>query len=108
MDQHRNTDNLSSTNSPQLPDLLNGTEITKERQEIDKLNILKGLGEFNQVNNLQSYNNTSGGELLVFLLLLIASHNLKKKNILMIILFKFVFFLKKNSRKLGGFEIRNE
>lgn len=62
MDQHRNSDNLSSTNSPQLPDLLNGTELNKERQEIDKLNILKGLGEFNQVNNLQSYNNTSAGE----------------------------------------------
>ncbi len=70
MDQHRNADNLSSTNSPQLPDLLNGTEINKERHErheIDKLNILKGLGEFNQVNNLQGYNSTSGGESSVFL-----------------------------------------
>lgn len=66
MDQHRNAaDNLSSTNSPQLPDLLNGTEITKERQErheFDKLNILKGLGEFNQVNNLPAYSNSPAGE----------------------------------------------
>lgn len=66
MDQHRNTDNMSSTNSPQLPDLLNGTELNKERQEIDKLNILKGLGEFNQVNNLQGYNNTTAGELAIY------------------------------------------
>lgn len=67
--QHRNADNLSSTNSPQLPDLLNGTEITRERQdrqEIDKLNILKGLGEFNQVNSLQGYSNTSAGESFFF------------------------------------------
>lgn len=90
MDQHRNTDNLSSTNSPQLPDLLNGTEINKERQEIDKLNILKGLGEFNQVNSLQGYNNTSTGEIII------------SKLSCCLLLNKILIF-----RKLGRFQIRN-
>lgn len=66
--QHRNTDTTGTANinisSPQLPDLLNGTETNKDnRQEIDKLNLLKGLGEFNaQLNNLQqnAYNNSTG------------------------------------------------
>lgn len=50
--------NHGATNSPQLPDLLNGTETNnKERIDIDKLNLLKELGGF----NVQSgYSGTSG------------------------------------------------
>lgn len=52
MDQHRN---FETTNSPQLPDLLSGTETNKDnRPEIDKLNILKGFPEYNQT--LHNYN----------------------------------------------------
>lgn len=57
--QLRNSDSNSQTNSPQLPDLLNGTESDKERQE--KLSLLKGLGEFNsQLNSLQNGYCTNG------------------------------------------------
>lgn len=40
----RNADTTSQTNSPQLPDLLNGTESDKERQELqERLSILSSL-----------------------------------------------------------------
>lgn len=55
-----------NTNSPQLPDLLNGTETNKERtnngQQMhmqdpsDKLNLLKGLGDFGNTLQQQGYN----------------------------------------------------
>lgn len=46
--QHVNQTAHGVTNSPQLPDLLNGTEPNKERHvDIDKLNLLKELGGFN-------------------------------------------------------------
>lgn len=52
--QLRNLDSSNQTNSPQLPDLLSGTESDKERQELhEKLNILKGLSEYNP-NGLQN------------------------------------------------------
>lgn len=60
MEHSRNSD-TNNTNSPQLPDLLNGTDTTnKDRQEIDKLNLLKGIGEFNSQMNLQQGYNTTG------------------------------------------------
>lgn len=54
--QLRSSDSNSQTNSPQLPDLLSGTESDKERQDLhEKLNLLKGLGDFNsQLNSLQN------------------------------------------------------
>lgn len=58
----RNADS-SQTKSPQLPDLLNGTESDKDRQDLhDKLNLLKGLGEFNsQLSGLQNgFSNSPG------------------------------------------------
>lgn len=58
----RNADN-NQTKSPQLPDLLTGTESDKERQDLnDKLNLLKGLGEFNShLNGLQNgFSHNSG------------------------------------------------
>lgn len=64
MDQHRNSE-TNNTNSPQLPDLLNGTETNKDRQEIDKLNLLKGLGEFNMQQ--QGYNSTGNFKNSMFL-----------------------------------------
>lgn len=57
----RNAD--SQTKSPQLPDLLSGTESDKDRQDLhDKLNLLKGLGEFNsQLSGLQNgFSNSPG------------------------------------------------
>lgn len=60
MDQHNRNSETNNTNSPQLPDLLNGTETNKDRQEIDKLNLLKGLGDFNTQLNLQQGYNTTG------------------------------------------------
>lgn len=53
-----NVSQLGANNSPQLPDLLNGTETNnKDRIDIDKLNLLKELGGF----NVQSgYGGTSG------------------------------------------------
>ena len=71
MDPLRGGDTNNTTNSPQLPDLLNGTETNKDnRQEIDKINLLKGLGEFNsQLSNMQqNYNNTgsSAGKFVAF------------------------------------------
>lgn len=52
--QLRSLDTNNQTNSPQLPDLLSGTETDKERQEMhEKLNILKGLTDFN-TNSLQN------------------------------------------------------
>lgn len=52
--QIRNLESSNQTNSPQLPDLLSGIESDKERQELhEKLNILKGLSEYNP-NNLQN------------------------------------------------------
>lgn len=53
--QLRNLDSTNQTNSPQLPDLLSGTESDKERQEMhEKLNILKGLTDFTSSNGLQN------------------------------------------------------
>lgn len=53
--QLRNLDSTNQTNSPQLPDLLSGTESDKERQEMhEKLNILKGLTDFTSSNSLQN------------------------------------------------------
>lgn len=63
----RNADN-SQTKSPQLPDLLNGTESDKDRQDLnDKLNLLKGLGEFNsQINGLQNgFGHSSGMHIII-------------------------------------------
>lgn len=52
--QMRNIDSSHHTNSPQLPDLLNGIESDKERQDLqEKLNLLKGLSDYNP-NNLQN------------------------------------------------------
>lgn len=52
--QLRNLESNNQTNSPQLPDLLSGTETDKERQEMhEKLNILKGLTDFS-TNSLQN------------------------------------------------------
>ena len=51
---HRNLDSSNQTNSPQLPDLLSGTESDKERQDLhEKLNLLKGLSDYS-ANNLQN------------------------------------------------------
>lgn len=59
--EHSRNSETNNTNSPQLPDLLNGTDTTnKDRQEIDKLNLLKGIGEFNSQMNLQQGYNTTG------------------------------------------------
>lgn len=58
-----------NTNSPQLPDLLNGTETNKERNQqqlhdaSDKLNLLKGLGDFGTTLQQQGYN--TNGERVV-------------------------------------------
>lgn len=52
--QIRNLDSSNQTNSPQLPDLLSGTESDKERQDLqEKLNLLKGLSEYGP-NSLQN------------------------------------------------------
>lgn len=51
---HRNLDSSNQNNSPQLPDLLSGTESDKERQDLhEKLNLLKGLSDYS-ANNLQN------------------------------------------------------
>lgn len=62
--QLRNADSTNQTNSPQLPDLLNGTESDKERHELqEKLSLLKSLGEINsQISNLQNAFSSNGGE----------------------------------------------
>lgn len=58
--QLRNNDANSPANSPQLPDLLNGIESDKEKLDIlEKLSLLKGLGEFN--SQLNSLNNSLYG-----------------------------------------------
>lgn len=61
--QLRNADTNNQTNSPQLPDLLSGTESDKERHDLhDKLNLLKGLGDYNpQLGNLQNGFGSNGG-----------------------------------------------
>lgn len=47
-------DSSNQTSSPQLPDLLSGTESDKDRHDLhEKLSILKGLGEYNP-NSLQN------------------------------------------------------
>lgn len=52
--QIRNLDSNNQTNSPQLPDLLSGTESDKERHDLqEKLNLLKGLSEYSP-NSLQN------------------------------------------------------
>lgn len=62
--QLRNADSNSQTNSPQLPDLLNGTESDKERHDLqEKLSLLKSLGEINsQISSLQNVFGSSGGK----------------------------------------------
>lgn len=54
--QLRSADTNNQTNSPQLPDLLSGTESDKERHDLhEKLNLLKGIGDFNsQLGSLQN------------------------------------------------------
>lgn len=52
--QLRNLDSNHQTNSPQLPDLLSGTESDKERHDLqEKLNLLKGLSDYSS-NSLQN------------------------------------------------------
>lgn len=62
--QLRNADSNSQTNSPQLPDLLSGTESDKDRHDLqEKLSLLKSLGEFNtQISSLQNVFGSSGGK----------------------------------------------
>lgn len=69
----RNAD--SQTKSPQLPDLLSGTESDKDRQDLhDKLNLLKGLGEFNsQLSGLQNGFSNSPGSYDIFICCLLAT-----------------------------------
>lgn len=58
--QLRNLESSNQTNSPQLPDLLSGTESDKERQEMhEKLNILKGLTDYSS-NSLNGFGSGSG------------------------------------------------
>lgn len=61
--QLRNADTNNQINSPQLPDLLSGTECDKERQDLhEKLNLLKGLGDFNsQLGSLRNSFGSSSG-----------------------------------------------
>lgn len=61
--QLRNVDSNSQTNSPQLPDLLTGTESDKERHDMqEKISLLKSLGEINsQISSLQSVFGSNGG-----------------------------------------------
>lgn len=56
-----NIQQTSSSNAPQLPDLLNGTEPSKDnsRPDIDKLNLLKGLNDYGLQ---QGYNSTGKQE----------------------------------------------
>lgn len=52
--QLRNLDSNHQTISPQLPDLLSGTESDKERHDLqEKLNLLKGLSDYSS-NGLQN------------------------------------------------------
>lgn len=53
--------NLDQTSSPQLPDLLSGTESDKERQDLhEKLNLLKGLSDFGSNSMQNGFGATSG------------------------------------------------
>lgn len=59
--QLRNMDSSNQTSSPQLPDLLSGTESDKERHDLhEKLNILKGLSEYNPNSLQNSFGSGSG------------------------------------------------
>lgn len=61
--QIRNLETSNQTNSPQLPDLLSGTESDKERQEMhEKLNILKGLSDFSSSGLQNGFGSGSGLE----------------------------------------------